>query len=144
MFRVCWRGIGVAHNLHLVWLQHPANGVEEEARVFRRPEVQVHRVQPVHVFALVRGIGCGEMPLRRVLVGARAAIVTPECVDREGEQTWVFVRVLDLDCVQLYTACQLVCHGEMCQHSRPEKASWLGVPAWFATSMRPLWRIGLW
>jgi len=85
VFRVCWCGIGVAHNLHLMWLQHPADGVEEQARVFWRPEVQVHRVQPVHVFALVRGIGCGEMPLRRVLVRAHAAIVTPERVDGEGE-----------------------------------------------------------
>jgi hypothetical protein len=80
-------------------------------------------MESVHVFALVRRIGCGKMPLRRVLVGAGTSIVTLKGVGCDGEQAWMFVRVLNLDCVQIYATGQLVFEQGMSQHSRPEKAS---------------------
>jgi hypothetical protein len=123
VFRVRRCGIGVAYDLHLVRLQHSPNRVEEEACIFWCPKVQVYCVESVHVFALVRRVGRGQMPLRRVLVRAGASTVTLKGVDCEGEQAWMFVRVLDLDCVQIYATGQLVFEQGMSQHSRPEKAS---------------------
>ena len=101
MRRRCLR---IAQDVELVWLQHPLQRVEEETRIFWRPQVDIHGMQPVHVFALVHRVGRGEVPLRGVLVGTRclAAIRAAEAVNGQGEETRVLVRVFDADCVQLW------------------------------------------
>jgi hypothetical protein len=39
---------------------------------------------------------------------------------------------------------QLMLNASSVGNLRPAKASCSGVPAWFAISMRPVWRMGLW
>jgi hypothetical protein len=53
VLRVGWRSAWVAYDMQLMRLQYSLDRVEEQARIFGRPEVQVYRMQPVHVFALV-------------------------------------------------------------------------------------------
>jgi hypothetical protein len=132
-----WGGVGVADDLELVWLHHPIQRVEKQVRIFRGPEVHVQSVQSIHVFALVHGVGRGEVPLGAVLMRARcrAAVLASKAIDGQSEEAGVLVCVLDPDGIQASTS-----WGDV----RPAKASWSGVPAWFATSMRPVCRMGLW
>lgn len=149
VLRVRRRGTaGVACDLQLMRLQHSPHRVEKETRILWRPKIHVHRMQSVHVFALARRVGRREMPLRHVLVGACISILALELVDCECEQARVLVCLFNLDCVQLCATTDIsflhCVHGDPRKDLRPAKASWLGVPAWFAISMRPLWRMGLW
>jgi hypothetical protein len=145
MRRRCLR---VAHDLKLVWLQYPLQRIQEKTRIFRCPEVNIHCMQPVQVFALVHRVRRREVPLGRVLVGTGrlTAILAAEAINGQGEETRVLIRVLDPDSVQLwYHPGQLEYPTDWhVGDLRPAKASCSGVPAWFATSMRPLCRIGLW
>lgn len=103
VFRVRRRSLGVRRDLQLVWLEHSPQTVQEHGRIILGPKVQVHRMQPVHVLAIVLRIWRGEMPLAHVLLraGRRASPIAAEAVDGQGEQARVLVRLLDLDGVQV-------------------------------------------
>lgn len=103
MLGVDRRRVGVASNLQLVRLHDPPQRVVEQVGVVGGPEVQVERVQPVHVAALVHGVGRGKAPLRAVLLRSarRTGALAGEAVDGEGEEARVLVRVVDADRVEL-------------------------------------------
>lgn len=103
MLRVYRSSLWVTDNLELVWLHHSAQRVVEHGGILWCPEVYVQCVQAVHVFALVVWVWRGQMPLRAVLVRARcrAAILAPEAIHGQGEETWVLVRVFSADRVEL-------------------------------------------
>jgi hypothetical protein len=144
-----WGGVGIADDLELVWLHHPIQRVEKQVRIFRGPEVHVQSVQSIHVFALVHGVRRGEVPLGAVLMRARcrAAVLASKAIDGQSEEAGVLVCVLDPDGIQLYVTAEsahVLSASTYWGDVRPAKASWSGVPAWFATSMRPVCRMGLW
>jgi hypothetical protein len=103
VFRKNRRGIGIANDLELMWLHYSPQRVLEQTRIFRRPKVYVHCVQPVHVLALVRRVEHRKVPLRGVLVRAcrGSSILTPKTIDSEREQAGVLVYMISPDCLQL-------------------------------------------
>jgi hypothetical protein len=149
VLRMRGRGIWIGHDLELVWLHDSAQRVVEESGILGGPEVYVEGVQPVHVLGLVGGVMRREVPLRGILLGTlcRTGALAAEPIDRQSEEAGVLVRVLYSDRLKLYAtnnvSSLLHIHNGWVD-IRPAKASWSGVPAWFAISMRPVCRMGLW
>lgn len=82
-----WRRIWVAGDLQLVWLHDASERVLEQVGILGGPEVYVERVQPVHVFSLVHGVGRGEAPCGGILLRAmrRTAAVARKAINSESE-----------------------------------------------------------
>lgn len=83
----------VGRDLELVRLGNSFQRVEKHGRVVGCPEVDVHGVQPIHVFAVVARVGSREMPFGHVLLGTRGGTpaLAAETIDGDGEQTRVLV-----------------------------------------------------
>jgi len=88
VLRVDRSGLRVTDDLKLMWLHHSSERILEQIGVLWRPEVNVHRMQPVHIFALVCWVRRRKVPLRGVLVGTGCSttVLASEAIDGQSEE----------------------------------------------------------
>jgi hypothetical protein len=88
--------------LELVRLKDPPQRVEKHGGIVWGPQVHVDGTDPVHIFSLIIRIWGREMPLRHVLLrgGCRGPVLAPEGVHCDSKETWMLVRLLNLDHVE--------------------------------------------
>lgn len=124
-----WREDGAGDG-EVVGGEEALEGRDEEGGVGGSVEVEVDAVEAVEVFGLVAGVVGGEAELGLGLGGKRG-----EGVDGDGDKRGVLVIVGYEDVVEGWWGLVGV-YGGARGYSRPSKASWSGVPAALATSMR--------
>lgn len=127
---VGWWGENGAGDGEVGGREEALEGCEEEGGVGVGVEVEVDGVEAVEVFGFVAGVVGGEAEVGGGLGGEGG-----KDVDGDGEEGGVLVVVGYEDVVEGWEGLVGVDRGAG-GDSRPSKASWSGVPAALATSMR--------
>ena len=85
---------------HLLHGQQSSDDAEEFLSVLLRPEIYIESVKLIQVLCFISRVKGRQMPFL-CINGARAVALPAEAINGYREQTWVSVRVVDVDSVQV-------------------------------------------
>lgn len=96
LIRMRW----LIHNSDLLHGQQSSDDAEEFLSVLLRPEIYIESVKLIQVLCFISRVKGRQIPFL-CINGARAVALPAEAINGYREQTWVSVRVVDVDSVQV-------------------------------------------